>query len=33
MGMIAASLLLFLEEEETFWMMACIVQVDYLEDS
>ena len=27
MGMIAASLLLFLNEEDTFWMMACIVQV------
>jgi len=26
MGMIAASLLLFLNEEDTFWMMACIVQ-------
>ena len=28
MGMIAASLLLFLNEEDTFWMMACIVQVE-----
>ena len=28
MGMIAASLLLFLKEEDTFWMMACIVQVN-----
>ena len=27
MGMIAASLLLFLKEDDTFWMMACIVQV------
>ena len=26
--MIAASLLLFLDEEDTFWMMACIVQVE-----
>ena len=33
MGMIAASLLLFLKEEDTFWMMACIVQVNDWNDS
>ena len=32
MGMIAASLLLFLKEDDTFWMMACIVQVNDWDD-
>ena len=33
MGMITASLLLFLKEEDTFWMMACIIEVGTLTNS